>query len=44
MSRAAHNVDLNHSKTDCHPQTCQCGSGITEPLPNCSANTKDFNI
>lgn len=33
MSRAAHNVDLNHSKTDCHPQTCQCRSGITEPFP-----------
>ena len=27
------NVDLNHSKTDCHPQPCQRGSGIMQPLP-----------
>lgn len=27
------NVDLNHSKTDCHPQPRERGSGIMQPLP-----------
>lgn len=38
------NFYLNHSKKDCHPQPCQCGSGITQPLPNCSANTEHFKV